>query len=189
MPRLIEPEGRTETVVDAMNYLLSRDGAAGLTLRSIARESRVSTGSLLHHYGSREHLVRIGANRTGRARLRAIDLGAARDGVAAFLPGVDDAEDLLTAGAWLTWLDLWRVDESLRTTIDRIRDQELMLLAQVLGVRLGSVDLTPLVALIDGLTIAVCAPTGPLAPARARELLRAHVNLNPVVARTSKQVS
>jgi AcrR family transcriptional regulator len=176
MPRLIEPESRTDTIVDAMNYLLARDGPGGLTLRAIARESRVSTSSLLHHFGDREHLVRAAARRTGRARVQALERRADREGVIAFLPAIDDAEDLLTARAWLAWCELWRVQDSLVPTIERIRDQELMILARVLGVRIGSQDLTGVVAVIDGLNVAVCAPVRPLSPARAADILTAHVD-------------
>jgi AcrR family transcriptional regulator len=176
MPRLIEPEGRTETVVDAIVFLLARDGPAGLTLRAIARESRVSTSSLLHHFGSREHLVRVAATWTGRARLRAMDRRADRDGVGVFLPTEGDTEDLITARAWLAWLELWRVEDSLTETIERFRDRELLLLARMLGVRIGSQDLTATVALIDGLNTAVCAPVRPLPPGRALEILQAHVD-------------
>ncbi|GEP34027.1 hypothetical protein NSZ01_17950 [Nocardioides szechwanensis] len=42
MPRLLDTESRTNTVVRAINDLLARDGAAGLTMRAIGRESRIS---------------------------------------------------------------------------------------------------------------------------------------------------
>lgn len=176
MPRLIPPESRTDAVVDAVLFLLSRDGPRGISLRAIARESRISTSSLLHHFGSREHLVRVAAGRTGRARIQALELRSDREGVGAFLPAIDDAEDLITARAWLAWCELWRVEDSLINTIEHVRDQELMILARVLDVRIGSVDLSAIVALIDGLTIAVCAPVRPLSPARARDILIAQVD-------------
>lgn len=175
MPRLIIPEGRTETLVDAINYLLSRHGAAGLSLRSIARESRVSTSSMLHHFGSRDQLLRAAALWTGRARLRVIERRSSREGAAAFLPNDDDEEDLITARAWLAWCELWRCDPAVTDTVARVREEEYRLLTQILGIRLGSRDLTPLVAMIDGLLVAVCAPSHPVAPARAREILAAHV--------------
>lgn len=175
MPRLIEPEGRTETLVDAINYVLARDGAAGLSLRAIARESRVSTSSMLHHFDSRDRLLNALAWVTGKARLRAIQRRAPCEGIAAFLPAPGDDEDLVTARAWLGWCELWRSEDILERTIAEQRDRELLLLADVLDVRVTDCDLTPLVALIDGLTLAVCAPQRPLAPARARALLEAYV--------------
>lgn len=175
MPRLIDPEGRTETLVDAINYVLARDGAAGLSLRAISRESRVSTSSMLHHFDSRDRLLNSAAWVTGKARLRAIQRRAPREGIAAFLPTPGDDDDLVTARAWLGWCELWRSEDVLERTIAEQRDRELLLLAGVLDIRVTDHDLTPLIALIDGLTIAVCAPNRPLPPARARAVLEAYV--------------
>jgi AcrR family transcriptional regulator len=174
MPRLIEPEGRTNTVVDAMNFLLSRDGPGALTLRTISRESRVSTSSLLHHFGSRDELLRVAASWTGRARAREIDRRSDKEGVGAFLPGDGDDEDLITARAWLNWCALWRSTESLVGVIEDARDREAVLLAQVLGLHPIRDDLTALIALIYGLTEAVCAPVHALRTDEAREILRTH---------------
>src|SRR3954453_13157747 len=110
MPRLIETETRTDAVVAAVNEVLARDGAPGLSLRAIARESGVSTSSLLHHFRSREHLIRIAAHRTGRARVRAIDRRTVVDGPLAFLPAGGD--DVVDARAWLAWLELWRSEDA-----------------------------------------------------------------------------
>jgi AcrR family transcriptional regulator len=175
MPRLIVPETRTEALVDAINFVLSRDGAGGLSLRSIARASRVSTSSMLHHFGSREQLLRAAATVTGRARLAAIQRRAVKQGVAAFLPLDQDEEDLITARAWLAWCELWRCEPAVTEAVSDARDAEYVLLGRILGVPLRTHDLSPLTALIDGLLVAVCAPYRPLAPARAREILTAQV--------------
>ena len=175
MPRLIDPEGRTATLVAAINYVLARDGVAGLSLRAIARESRVSTSSMLHHFDSRDRLLRIAARMTGEARLDAIDRRADREGACAFLPAPGDDEDLVNARAWLAWCELWRSEDTIGETMSRNRDHERLLLASVLGVRLRSQDLTPVVALIDGLMVSVCAPKRPLPRERARALLEAFV--------------
>lgn len=118
MPRLIVPETRTEAVVDAMIFLLARDGPAGLSVRAIARECRLSAASILHHYCSREHLLTTGAHRTGVARLAAIERRSTREGVAAFLPAPGDDEDLITARAWLGWLECGgpRMSSPIRST-------------------------------------------------------------------------
>jgi AcrR family transcriptional regulator len=178
VPRLIDPEGRTATLVDAINHLLARDGVTGLSLRAIARESRVSTSSMLHHFDSRDRLLRIAARMTGEARLDAIYRRADREGVGAFLPAPGD-DDLITARAWLGWCELWRSEDTIGETMSRNRDHERLLLASVLEVRPRTHDLTPIVALIDGLTVAVCAPTRPLAPQRARDVLRELVTQGP----------
>jgi AcrR family transcriptional regulator len=182
MPRLILPEGRTETLVDAINYLLARDGAGALSLRSIARVSRVSTSSMLHHFGSRAHLLRVAAGHTGRARLSVVERRARSEGAGAFLPADDDEEDLITAGAWLAWCELWRCEPAVTSTITDIRDREYALLGRILGVPLRAHSLVSLMALIDGLLVAVCAPERPLLPARARDILLAHVEGQPLVS-------
>jgi AcrR family transcriptional regulator len=181
MPRLIVPEGRTATLVNAINYLLSRDGASGLSLRAIARESRVSTSSMLHHFGSREHF-HVAAAWTGRARVQVIESRAQHEAVAAFLPQDDDEEDLITARAWLAWCELWRCESAVRAAITGIRDEEHTLLARILQVPLRTQGLVPVMALIDGLLVAVCAPDRPLSPTRARELLLGHVAAEPSFA-------
>lgn len=175
MPRLINPEGRRATLVDAINTVLARDGVAGLSLRAIARESRVSTSSMLHHFDSRDRLLRMAARITGEARLDAIHRRLDQEGVCAFLPTPGDEEDLVTARAWLGWCELWHSVEHLAETVARIRDEEQCLLACALGERVGSRDLSPLSALIDGLTLAVCAPLRPMPVERAREVLAFHV--------------
>jgi hypothetical protein len=133
----------------------------------------VSTSSLLHHYDSREHLLRVAASWTGRARRRAIDLAARRRGALAFLPG--DAEEVVEARAWLAWLELWRSDDSLTNVLHDARLDERALLAEILDYRVERDDLDGLLALIDGLLTAMCAPVQPIRLDRAAEILRARV--------------
>src|SRR4051794_40738765 len=65
MPRLIDPYTRTGAMVLAINSILVTQGVFGLTLRTIARESGISTGSLLHHFGHRERVLGVAAYETG----------------------------------------------------------------------------------------------------------------------------
>jgi AcrR family transcriptional regulator len=183
MPRLIDTQSRTGAVAEAINRVLSRDGASGLSLRTVARESRVSTSSLLHQYGSREHLLRVTAGWTGRARIREIDRRTLVRGVAAFLP-VDD-DDVLDDRAWLAWLELWRTDNGLLTAVEDVRLDERALLAELFDYRLDRDALDALVALIDGLLVAVCAPIRPLALGRAREILVARADRETLLAPTT----
>ncbi|HEY0905306.1 MAG TPA: helix-turn-helix domain-containing protein [Marmoricola sp.] len=173
MPRYIETESRTETVVAAINEVLARDGIGGLSLRAIARESRVSTSSLLHHFGNREHLLRVAASQTGRWRVREIDRRCSRDGALAFLP--QDADDVVDARAWLAWLELWRSEDNLATPIGGARRDERALLAEIFDYRLARDELDAAIALIDGLMTALCAPALPMPIARARAMLLAGI--------------
>jgi AcrR family transcriptional regulator len=176
MPRLIPTESRTEAVVAAVNHVLAQDGAASLSLRAIARESGVSASSLLHHYGSREHLIRIAGHWTGRARVQAIDRNSISHGPLAFLPG--DAEDVVDARAWLAWLELWRSDDTLLEVVGNARLDERALLAESLDYRAGPEGLDALTAMIDGLLTAVCSPVRPMRLERAREILASALNVH-----------
>jgi AcrR family transcriptional regulator len=173
MPRLIETESRTGAVVAAVNHLLATGGPASLSIRSIARESGVSSSSLLHHYGSRQRIVHLSALRTGRARIRDIDRRIDTDGAIAFLPVDDDG--VLHTRAWLAWLELWRSEEILDTGIEGIRADERGILARALDYRLGRDDLTTVLALVDGLLVAICAPVRPLPFPRACAILDTQV--------------
>jgi AcrR family transcriptional regulator len=171
MPRLIETESRTEGMVAAINFLLAGGGPTALSLRSIALESGISGSSLLHHYGSRERMIHLAAMRTGRARLKTMWSRIDEDGPLAFLPR--DLDEVVDARVWLAWLEMWRSEDALRTAIHGIRSDERAQLAVSVDHCLVRSELDALVALIDGLMVAVCAPIRPLPLATAREILRA----------------
>jgi AcrR family transcriptional regulator len=99
MPRVIDSNSRTEAMVLGVNRVLVDRGVFGLTLRAIAAESGISSGSLLHHFESRERVLRFAAHRTGLTLVRAVESDGLWDGVAAFLPG--DDEMVLLTRAWL----------------------------------------------------------------------------------------
>lgn len=183
MPRLIESESRTDVLVGAINHILATDGIAALTLRRIGRISGVSPPSMLQHYGNREHLIRVAAFRTGKARLHDIERRRDLDGVLAFLPGDDDG--IVEARAWLAWSELWRADASIERAMSDAHDWERALLASTLkygtggygqcdgdGQGDGDDQLDHLAALIEGLRVGICLPERPLPLPRAREILR-----------------
>jgi hypothetical protein len=96
-------------------------------------------------------------------------------GIVGCLPeGKHDLPDVL---AWLAWLELWRSEETLVSTIARIRDFERGLLARTLHVPASSAAVHSVVALVDGLLGAVCQPADPLSIELARRLLTQHVDL------------
>ena len=177
MPMLLDTETRTDCLVRAINDVLIDQGPAGLSLRRIARASGVSTSSILHHLGSREHLLRVAAHRTARARVSAFRSLSAVDGALAFLP--QDAEELLDTRAWLAWLELWRAEDSLERVIREGREDERALLAGTLEYRLPGPDLDALMALIEGLRIAVCGPGRPMRREVAREILTSRCHTFP----------
>jgi AcrR family transcriptional regulator len=169
MPRLIDPYTRVGAMVLAVNNILVTQGVFGLTLRTIARESGISTGSLLHHFGHRERVLGVAAYQTGCSLLSEIDSGQIWHGVEAFVPGED--EGVLLTRAWLSWCELWRSEEWLTETVGDLRARERRMLAEAHDFQVVRADLDLLVALVDGLRVAVCAPVRPMPPATARSLL------------------
>ena len=176
MPLLIDTEARTHTLVRAINDVLAEGGPADLTLRRIARASGVSTSSMLHHYGSREHLLRVAAHQTSNARLSRLRAEIATDGALAFLPHSPD--DLPDARAWLAWLELWRSERSLERLLTDARAWETRELAAALDYRLARLELLGAVAMIDGLLTALCSPRRPMRIDEARQILAAHLGVH-----------
>jgi hypothetical protein len=73
---------------------------------------------------------------------------------------------VLTCRAWLAWVE---------PTVTRARATQRDLLAASIDHRLARDDLDLTYALIEGLCAAICDPTRPMPPTRARELLARHL--------------
>jgi AcrR family transcriptional regulator len=116
---LIDPYTRTGAMVLAINDILVTEGVFGLTLRRIARESGISTGSLLHHFGHRERMLGVAAHQTGLSMLEDIRSRSLWRGVEAFVPW--DDEGVLLTRTWLSWCDLWRSEDWLTQTVGDLR--------------------------------------------------------------------
>jgi AcrR family transcriptional regulator len=170
MPYLFDTETRVDTLVTAINVILGTDGQAGLTLRTIGRVSGVSPSSMLGHLGSREHLLRVAAHRTGEARRDHIAFRLHQEGAAAFLPE-NSSRGLLAARAWLGWCELGRSTDYLHSTVSRARIEERAMLATTLGTGAERHLVDGLMAMVDGLTQSVCQPVDPLELAEARAIL------------------
>ena len=169
MPRLLDTTTRTGTIAEAINFLLATQGASALTMRAIARECRLSPAALSLHYGSREHMLAVAALATSRARTERIQERVRRDGVLAFLPRED--EEVQDVRAWLGWCELDRNQETLHHTLWWARAEDRALLDATFDHRLRHGDLDLLVAVIDGLAVAVCRPQDPMPPSAAQDLL------------------
>ncbi len=169
MPRLIDTGSRTGTLVASVNHLLAVGGPRAISLRAIAEVSRVSGSSILHHFNTVEHLLRVSAHVTGKARLHRMETRWSDEGVAAHLPGAPD--DVVDARVWLAWCELWRSHDGLEPTVRDARYAERALLARQLDFRLAREELDTAVALIDGLSVAICRPVDPMPLKRAATLL------------------
>jgi hypothetical protein len=129
---------------------------------------------MIHHLGGKARLLSLSAALTASARRmeiqrRTLLAQTPGDGVLAFLP--DGDQGVLEARAWLAWVELGRCDPNVEIPVTRASREERALLAETLDFRLSRDDLDVLVAVIGGLREAICAPSRPLSPAKARELL------------------
>jgi AcrR family transcriptional regulator len=173
MPASIHGPSRAEALVLAINQVLVTDGIPGLSMRRIAEESRVSTGAMIHHFGSRARLIGLAAAFTAGYLSDDIESRRHDAGVCAFLPCDDDG--VLLHRAWLAWVELGRSEMDVEPVVTRARREELALLAATTDYRYARDDLDLLAAVITGLRAEICAPTRPLPPARAAALLAAYV--------------
>lgn len=174
MPMLLDTDARTQVLVRAINMVLAEHGSQALTMRRIAEASGVSTSSIVHQLGSREHLLRVAAATTARARVAHLLGESSTDGVLAFLPR--NEPELIGTRAWLAWLELWRCEQFLGRWIAEGRAAEVALLARLTDRRIDR-DLDASLALIDGLRIAVCAPRDPMPREASRQVLAAHLEV------------
>ncbi|HEY3529098.1 MAG TPA: TetR/AcrR family transcriptional regulator [Nocardioides sp.] len=171
MPRFIDTDQRVADMVTGVNRVVVARGIPGLTMREIARQSGISTGSLMQHFESKERMLLIAAHRTGRALIGAAQSDSLWVGVEAFLP--TDGETLRLTRAWVAWCELARSGGYLAETVEELRGSEREALAVLHEGRLSVDSEDTLVALLDGLRGAVCAARSPLDRERARSLLRA----------------
>ena len=169
MPLLIDTETRADALVRSINHVLIDHGPAGLTLRRIAgysasarpRCSTTSGAGSIYCESLRTGPHASGCGRwTRRVRWRESCVPP-RHG-----------EELLDTRAWLAWLELWRVEDSLEAQCAR-RADERALLARLADFQLARHDLDELFALIDGLRVAVCAPARPMRLEVVAEILAA----------------
>lgn len=172
MPWYLEASNRTQTLTDAINVLLESGGPAALSMRAIARTSGVSTGSIYQHLDNRARLTQLAARRTMEARLSDLEWRTAEDGLWGFLPRTDD--QLLDERVWRAWQELSRAEDHLAHIADRAHQREKQLLARVTDFALAIDDLEITLALIAGLSEAVCRAEAPMRRGRARELLATH---------------
>lgn len=169
MPRLIDPISRTGALVTAVNHLLATGGPRALSLRAIASHAGVSGSSIIHHYGSVEHLYRALLHLTDLSRRDEFDERRA-EGLLAFLPAGPDG--VVEARVWLAWREMARAIDGLELSMTAALAHERALVARTIDYELGGDQLGRAIALIDGLRVAVCEASRPLPLGRAREMLR-----------------
>lgn len=160
-----------EIVTDAAFELIAEGGTAALTMRALARHTRMSPAWLSDRFTNRARMLAIITRVFGvrwtwwiQARLRPLGLGA-------LLP--NDDESVVATRVWLALVELGRVDDGVALRVADVRREERAIVTVLLG-RAPDVDqVDATVALVEGLRAMTADPLRPLSPARAGAILRA----------------
>jgi AcrR family transcriptional regulator len=186
MGRSVDHDERREIFAAAALRVIMRDGIAGLTVRSVAKEAGFTTGALTHYFHSKdqllieasEHSATLVRGRMERAEKVRPTLDAIRKVVSLALPLTAE-----TRGYWRIWVGYWErssydddVARVMRLRYDEWRDRLARLLAraQAEGDVAAHVDphqaAEALIALVDGIGVQVLLKIGRVPPARQRAL-------------------
>lgn len=172
MPRLLEPGGHAPAVRGAARRLIAERGLPALSLRAIAGEAGIAPATLVHQFTHKTRLWGYLVVCAKHDLVHAIWARSRSEGVLAFLPAT--ADDLVDMRVWLAWCELARSDETVAGAITGFREEQRGMLDILTDQSLDEAGLDVLVALVDGLSAAVCAREDPLPLERARAALARH---------------
>ena len=191
MPRIVDHDSRRQAYVDAMWRVVSREGAGGISVRSVAAEAGVSPSNIVHYLPSRSEMLgeavsRLVADASARAAELEdadLDLDSATDLVMVAIPHtrtrrrqsevwlllLAEQETNPDARRILSGLQ-GRVAEAVRRSMDRFAAAGLMA-----PTRDRDREAVRLHALIDGLSIQTLVSSTDMSPTRIRETVRIHL--------------
>jgi AcrR family transcriptional regulator len=86
MPRLLDGETRTDDIIRGIGRLIVAGGLEAVTMRNIAKEVGVSTGTISHHYESRRRLMLVAAYWFGKDFVDENEARVRHEGPAGFPP-------------------------------------------------------------------------------------------------------
>ena len=191
MPKIVDHDSRRQAYVDAMWRVVSRAGAGGISVRSVAAEAGVSPSNIVHYLPSRgemlgEAVSRLVADASARAAELEdadLDLDSATDLVMVAIPHtrtrrrqsevwlllLAEQETNPDARRILSGLQ-GRVAAAVRRSMDRFAAAGLMA-----PNRDRDREAVRLHALIDGLSIQALVSSTDMSPTRIRETVRIHL--------------
>jgi AcrR family transcriptional regulator len=196
MPRVVDRDERRAELAEAVWRVIRREGVESASVREVAREANLSTGSLRYFFDSQDGLLRFAMQYVMdrvRARIEAgvpareaaVRRGQAEQAVLALLEEVMplDDERLAEAQVWLAFAPRSLIDPAMRKLREAADTAVRELCRQcVRGLReLGRVapgrsvarETERLWALVDGLTVHLVS--GYTSRRVARAVLRAHL--------------
>jgi hypothetical protein len=155
-----------DMLTDGAIQLIDESGMSGLTLQGLAAWLGV-TPAAVSHRTRKDQLSSVVVDRFRRRWLWWIETRLREHGVLALLP--TEEGDVPGLRVWLAIIELSRDNEAVARCVSEVRAVELAHLARL--TMSGDDDLTRLMALIDGLRLALCAPLDPMPVERAMHLL------------------
>jgi TetR/AcrR family transcriptional repressor of bet genes len=178
-----DADTRRASLIEATARVLARDGAAGASVRAIAKEAGVSPGLVTHHFGSVDALIAATYAQVDAEVAAALDAAVAAAGedprqrlaayvAASFAPPIG-SRDLLA-----TWIAFWSLVIA-RPDIAALHDAgyarfrgRLEALLAACGLpeverRIAAIAIT---ALVDGLWLELCLSPGVLTAEEARAI-------------------
>lgn len=189
MPKIVDHDERRAELLAALWRVVDRQGAAAVSVRSVATEAGVSKSSLAHYFPSQASLVAAAIEQVmddSENRISQLDLGKADvpDIVSALSIAVPDSPDRRHQAA--LWLHLAATSGGDTEVLERLNDRvderlrwglEQMQQAGLLGAGRSIDDETRrLHALVDGLSLQVVSSPGRMTPPRVRTILTRHVD-------------
>lgn len=193
MPRYIDPVARRKDIAEAVWRVIHREGVEGASVRAVAREAGLSSGSLRHYFATQNELLAFAMQLvTDRVRTRIQAIAAPSSDVRAYVEDVLaevlplDAERVSEMEIWLAFTGQGLIDPTLRTL--RAESARLLLgLCRQLLVRLitsgeGAPGLDPdleaerLHAVLDGVALHAVSRPEHVTPDVMRAVISAHLS-------------
>ncbi|KUR74343.1 TetR family transcriptional regulator C-terminal domain-containing protein [Novosphingobium sp. FSW06-99] len=189
IPRRAEPDVRRQSLIAACARVLAREGAAGTSVRVIAREAGVSPGLITHYFTGIEALIAAtyaDVDQTVRAAMEVAVAAAGTDPrarldafvTASFAPPIADRALLAT------WIAFWSL-VSARADIARQHDDQYAAYRARLTEMLDACGVAPdrlrlasitLAAVVDGLWLELCLSPGCFSAQEAGVIARAQID-------------
>ena len=183
-----DADTRRVSLIAATARVLARDGAAGTSVRAIAKEAGVSPGLVTHHFGSVDALIAATYAQVDSEVAAALDAAVAQAGgdpharlrayVAASFAAPIGTRDLLA-----TWIAFWSLVLS-RPDVAALHDSGYARFRGRLEALLADCEVASgerraaaiaITALVDGLWLELCLSPAVLTPADAREIAEAQI--------------
>ncbi len=192
MPKIVDHDVRREEYVDALWRVVSRDGAGGISVRSVAAEAGVSPSNVVHYLPSRSEMLgeamrRLVAGAIGeavRVDRRKMGLEGATEMALAAIPRTPKRRK--QSEIWLLLLAEQEVNPAARMILDELQGSVRNGIGRLIDwmAEAGLVSATRdrvtetgrLHALIDGLSLQTLINPSVTTPKEIELLVRAHLS-------------